>query len=147
MEKDIRVCPEMKERYLIVPLINYKSEPIEAESAEDAIVNFATTMDTDMNLYFKAIPENEYEIYMEEIRGKMHEDFVTEWMENTLIEDFDIEDECVARELAEWAYDRYCKGYGKTEYECIEWAYDNHYKDYCHDDEEEDEDWDDEEEE
>ena len=127
----------MKEKYVIVPLINYKSEPIEAESAEDAIVSFATTMDTNMNLYFKAISEDEYELYMNRIRGEMHEDFVTEWMKNTLMEDFDIKDEYVAGELADWAYERYCEGNGETEYECIEWAYDNHYEDYYHDDEEE----------
>lgn len=127
----------MKEKYVIVPIVNYKSALIEAESAEDAIVSFATTMDTNMNLYFKAIPEDEYELYMKRIRREMHEDFVTEWMENTLMEDFDIKDECVAKELAEWAYERYCEGNGETEYECIEWAYDNHYECYDHDDEEE----------
>lgn len=128
----------MKDKYVIVPILDYKSEPIEAENAEDAIISFATTMDTDMNLYFKAIPESEYESYIKRIRREIHEDFVTEWMKDVLMEDFDIKDEYVAGELADWAYARYCDGNGETEYECIEWAYDNHYKDYYHDDEEED---------
>jgi len=47
------------EKYVIVPKSDYKSEVFEAESAGDALVDFATIMDTDMNLYFKAIPEGE----------------------------------------------------------------------------------------
>ena len=125
----------MKEKYVIVPLIKDKSELIEAESAEEAIISFATTMDTDMNLYFKAVPEKEYESYMRRIKGQMHDDFVMEWMENTLMEDFDIKDKYVARELAERAYERYCGGNGETEYECIEWVYDNYYED-CNNEEE-----------
>lgn len=42
-------------KYKIVP-INETAMTLEADSAEDAIVAFATRMDLDMNIYFKAIP-------------------------------------------------------------------------------------------
>ncbi len=42
-------------RYLIVPKTEYKSEPVEANSPDDALANFAAIMDTDMHTYFDAI--------------------------------------------------------------------------------------------
>jgi len=54
-------------KYKIVTKRNYESEQIEAESPEDAIVQFATFMDMDMNLYFRAIPESEYDSYNNEM--------------------------------------------------------------------------------
>lgn len=53
-------------RYVIIPKFDYKSEPVKASSAEDALIDFATTMDMDMNLYFEAIPENEYQMHIRE---------------------------------------------------------------------------------
>lgn len=46
-------------------------------------------------------------------------EFVTEFMRNKLIEDFGVSEE-KADELSNAAYDKYCKGDGLTEYECIE---------------------------
>ena len=124
-----------KQNYVIIPKFDYKSEPVKASSAEDALVDFVTTMNTDMNLYFEVIPENEYQEHMDKVRTKMHIQFVTDWMADTLMEDFDIADSAIAKELAELAYDKYCEGTGETEYECIEWAYNNRYEDYYYDDE------------
>ena len=42
-------------RYLIVPKTDYKSEPIQGNSPDDALANFAAIMDTDMHTYFEAI--------------------------------------------------------------------------------------------
>lgn len=46
-------------KYKIVTKHNYESEQIEAESPEDAIIQFATSMDMDMNLYFEAHQDKE----------------------------------------------------------------------------------------
>lgn len=51
-----------------------------------------------------------------------HDLIVTEFMINTLINDFGLDIE-KAKDFGELAYDRYCEGEGETEYECIEWAY------------------------
>ena len=53
-------------------------------------------------------------------------EFVTNWMRDTLIEDFDVpEDE--SWDYAELAYQRYTYGDGETEYECIEKIYEEEY--------------------
>lgn len=33
---------------------------VDSSSKEDAIIDFATSMDTDMNIYFEALSEEEY---------------------------------------------------------------------------------------
>lgn len=115
-------------KYVIVPKIEYISEAVEASSAEDAMIEFATSMDTDMNLYFQAIEADKYNEYMAKLRSQMHDEHVISFMQNELMKSFGIKDEEKARDLAEDAYDRYCEGNGETEYECIEWAYDNYDK-------------------
>lgn len=63
----------------------------------------------------------EYILTADEL-AKAAEEFVTNWMRDTLIEDFDVpEDE--ADDVAKEAYALYCKGNGETQYECIEKAY------------------------
>ena len=44
--------------YVIVPKTDFY-EIIKAESPEEAIINFATSMDTDMNKYFTVIEKEE----------------------------------------------------------------------------------------
>lgn len=46
------------EKYNIIPL-QFVAENREAKSAEDAIIDFATNMNSDMNAYFKAVPAEE----------------------------------------------------------------------------------------
>ena len=48
--------------FVIVPKRNFVSKLIKATSAENALIDFATTMDTDMNLYFKAVPTEETDL-------------------------------------------------------------------------------------
>lgn len=55
-----------------------------------------------------------------------HKEFVTSFMEDKLINDFGL-DEKSSNNVAVNAYEHYCEGNGKTEYECIEWAY-NQYE-------------------
>lgn len=47
-------------KYFIVPATSVAGE-VEAESREDAMVDFAATMDLDMNAYFKAVTKEEME--------------------------------------------------------------------------------------
>ena len=47
-------------KFLIVPNCNIADE-IDAENAEEAMIQFATQSDSDMNAYFKAIPANDTE--------------------------------------------------------------------------------------
>ena len=49
-------------KYVIVTR-PWNSEPIDAESPEDAVEDFATIMDMDMNIYFEAIPATEADEY------------------------------------------------------------------------------------
>lgn len=63
----------------------------------------------------------EFELTPAEIQ-EAHKEFVTNWMGNTLMEDFDMEEKD-AKDVAELAFVRYCEGNGETEYEAVEWAY------------------------
>lgn len=99
----------------------------EADSAEDAMVDFATGMDTDMNTYFVAVPEDQYEEYCHQEDAKTHERLVKAWMKSTVTSDFRVYDEDIAGEIAERAYEIYSEGDGDTEYESIQKAYDERY--------------------
>lgn len=66
----------------------------------------------------------EYLLTYEEL-SEANTEFVTNWMEEKLIEDFDVPED-IAADYAAVAYDYYCREKG-TEYECVELAYD----DYC----------------
>ncbi len=110
-------------KFYIVPV--EQEITIKGNNKEDAICNFAVSMDTDMNTYFKALSEEEYEQYKEDrTDAAAHERHVKAFMKNELIEQFEVpEDE--AEDIAIDAYDIYAKGDGKTEYECIDEAYEN----------------------
>ena len=54
-------------------------------------------------------------------------EFVTDWMESVLINDFNLP-EPLSRELANEAYEIYSQGDGFTEYESVEKAYEKHCK-------------------
>jgi len=47
-------------KYFIVPATSIAGE-VEAETREDAMVDFAAAMDLDMNAYFKAVTKEEME--------------------------------------------------------------------------------------
>lgn len=51
--------------------------------------------------------------------------FVTDWMESALINDFEVP-ESLSRDLAKEAYEIYSQGDGFTEYESVEKAYDKY---------------------
>lgn len=112
------------ERYVIIPK-EFMSNVIEAENANEAVIQFATAMDTDMNQYFRAVPVDKVDQILAVKRHEIHRQYVIDWMIDTIMDDFDIEDADKAEDLAEMAYERYCDGNGETEYECIEWAVEN----------------------
>ncbi len=111
-------------KYYIIPKREYMME-INADNKDDAIIKFATNMDTDMNIYFKVVTEEELEKIKEnESDSAAHARFVTKFMEDELLNSFDVPKED-AHDVAVDAYDIYCEGNGQTEYECIEEAYNN----------------------
>lgn len=121
------------EKYIIVPKKGIEFE-VEGKDAADALVNFATCMDSDIGIYFEAIKADEIESY------KLHQDLeeqkrmYLEFAEDVLLEDFENEDgepsftEEEVKEIAEITWELYCGdrkgGEGLTEYECIEKAVD-----------------------
>lgn len=70
--------------------------------------------------------EMEFELTDKEL-GKAHDEFVTNWMASELFNAFGLT-VTEAEECAELAYDLYCEGNGKTEYECIEDAFEEYEK-------------------
>lgn len=60
---------------------------------------------------------------MQQARKEMITDFMKATFQNT----FDVKDESILTTLAEESYELYCKGDGKTEYECMESIYDKHF--------------------
>ena len=111
----------MSKKYIIIP-VSDKIAEIHAETAEDALVTFATGMDSDMGAYFRAVTEKEYNKLRNEFRAKEHELFVIDWMQSVVINDFAEIPEKDARTCAEFAYEVYCRGDGDTEYEAVERA-------------------------
>lgn len=63
--------------------------------------------------------EMEFTLTDEEL-SKANAEFVTSWMTETIMNDFEVESKELAMQLGECAYARYCEGDGETEYECIE---------------------------
>lgn len=129
-------------KYYIIPTCDIAME-IDAKDDFEAIVTFATRMDFNMGVYFRAVTEEEYnEIQdkklIEAIKNSQIDFYVDELEENYDIPEEDIQD------VAERAYECYCKsgspGYGwaegLTEYEALEMAVDE-YLEGIDDDEEE----------
>ena len=93
---------------------------VEGGSPEDAMAVFAALMDTDMNRYFRAVPEEKNELDNYETQTELQRQFHLEFMMDRLGEDFGFEDDDAINEIAEEAYGMYLEGDGRTEYECLE---------------------------
>ena len=63
----------------------------------------------------------EYILTADEL-AKAAKEFVTNWMEDELRDQYNLLDH-EAEDIAKEAYALYCEGNGKTQYECIEKAY------------------------
>ena len=93
---------------------------VKSESADEAVADFATTMDTDMNRYFKAVPIDELESERLSVTVALQKKFSTEFMKEELESGFGFKNGSVMNDIADDAYDAYCEGDGRTEYECLE---------------------------
>ena len=110
-------------KYFIIP----KEEiafVVHSGNAEDAMSCFAWAMDSDMNTYFRAVTEEEYEEIVDdkkwEARRQTQIDFYIEELEDNfddVIPEEDIED------VADAAYEIYCNA-GRGKYCCVTSEYD-----------------------
>ena len=109
-------------KYYIIPREAFIEE-LEATNPADAMIIFATKMDMDMNIYFQAVTEEEYHKmrYVADLEASARVTKV--FMKDELLSTFGLGEEDAA-DVADEAYEMYCKGDGRTEYECIEDAYD-----------------------
>lgn len=74
----------------------------------------------------RTFEDKEYEIELSDTElYQAKVEYTTNWMKSVLTNDFGIDDESLADELAVTAYDLYCEGDGYTEYECVEKVYDD----------------------
>ena len=131
-------------KYYIIPTCDIATE-VDAKDMYDAMDTFALTMDFDMNTYFRAVTEEEYEEIKDkklwEARKKTQVDFYIDELEDN----FDVPEDQIP-EVAERAYECYCKsgspGYGwaegLTEYEALEMAVNEWEEENGEEDEEED---------
>ena len=119
-------------KFYIIPK-NEVAMEIHSANADDAMSCFAFAMDSDMNTYFRAVTEEEYnEMHFkkraETERQEQIDFFVEELEKNYDIPEEDIED------VAERAFECYCKsgsyGYGwaegLSEYDALEMAVDEY---------------------
>jgi len=110
-------------KYFIVP-INETAAEVDADSASEALIDFATKMEGDMSMYFKAVTEDELRKITAEKNAEAEKRNILDFMEGELEGQFDVPVE-EAVDLAEAAYEIYCRGDSDTtQYECIEAAYD-----------------------
>ena len=117
-------------KYYIIPTTEIAHIINKAESSEDAMDKFALEMDFDLNTYFRAVTEEEYQMTLKKRNDEIVRNRFIEWAEEVILEDFDEYDftEQEAREIAERAWEVNCEGRGLTEYECIEEAIDEYKK-------------------
>jgi len=125
------VTNEVKDfkKYYIIPK-NEIAFIVHSGNADHAMECFAWAMDSDMNRYFRAVTEEEYEEIKRERNLKGAHDQFIDWAHDVLQEDFDDYefDKETVDELAEDAWDINCEGEGYTEYECIQEAVDRYRK-------------------
>lgn len=115
-------------KYLIIPKDDV-AFVVHSGNAEDAMSCFAWAMDSDMNAYFRAVTEEEYEEIKEEklweASKKTQVDFYIEELEDN----FDVPEDQIP-DVADNAYEIYCNAghypYSdvETEYDALNKAYD-----------------------
>ena len=118
----------MANKFYIIPTTEISYIINSAESAEDAMEKFALGMDFDLNAYFRAVTEEEYQMILEKRNDKIVQNRFLEWAEEIVLDDFSEYrfSKQDAKELAERAWEINCQGRGLTEYECIETAIDEY---------------------
>ncbi len=116
-------------KYYIIPNGKDVIAEIDAPDAEGAMDDFAISMDMDMNAYFKAVTEQEYDEWRREQDSEAHERYVTDFMASVAANDFGYDEEDAAC-IGVKAYSIYCEGDGQTEYECVEQAVEEFEEEY-----------------
>ena len=107
--------------YYIIPTGKYAAE-IDAKDPEEALVQFATEMESDMGVYFKAVTKEELDEITHKQFQEAEEESIKDFMINELMSTLGY-DENAAEEIADKAYDMYVSGkYDYTQYQCIEEA-------------------------
>ena len=129
-------------KYYIIPTSDIAME-VNAEDMYDAMGTFAVTMDFDMNVYFRAVTEEEYEEIKDkklwEARKKTQVDFYIDELEDN----FDIPEDQIP-EVADNAYKIYCQAGSypycdvETEYDALNKAYDEWWEENGKKEEEDD---------
>ena len=123
-----RIGEKMTKTYYIVPRKEFVKE-IVATDKEDAIAKYAAQEDSsDYNQFLQVVTKEELENIRRKADSEAHDRFVTAFMKQTLVDDFDVPEKD-AQDVAKNAYDIYCRGDGQTEYECIEEAYEEYQND------------------
>ena len=128
-------------KYYIIPTCDIATE-VDAKDMYDAMDTFALTMDFDMNVYFRAVTEEEYEEIKDkklwEARKKTQVDFYIDELEDN----FDIPEDQIP-EVADNAYKIYCHAGSypycdvETEYDALDKAYDEWWEENGEEDDEE----------
>lgn len=116
-------------KYYIIPNGKDIIAEIDAPDAEGAMNDFAISMDTDINAYFKAVTEQEYDEWRRKQDSEAHERHVTAFMTSVAANDFGYNEEDAAC-IGVKAYLIYCEGNGQTEYECVEQAVEEYEEEY-----------------
>ena len=139
--KDITNEVKDFKKYFIIPKDDVAME-IHSANPEDAMSCFAWAMDSDMNAYFRAVTEEEYEEIKDkrlwEARKKTQVDFYIDELENC----FDIPEDQIP-EVADNAYKIYCHAGSypycdvETEYDALNKAYDEWWEENGEEDDEE----------
>ena len=107
-------------KYYIIP-VNEIAFTVDAVDAADAMESFATQMDLDMNVYFKAVTEEEYErIKFQNIGDTSEDDLLNFYVDE--LEEYDRIPKHMIYQFAKRASQIYCEGNGYTEYEALEKA-------------------------
>ena len=96
-------------------IISTKSHPhiiLPAESKKNALGIFLGMITRNPKEYFQIVTEKEARQIIQDRRENDHNQFITEWMSDTLVKDFHC-DRKEADELAELAFDLYEETYDK----------------------------------
>ena len=121
-------------KYYIIPISEIAME-VEAEDKYGAMDEFALKADFDLNVYFKAVTEEEYHDYLREREAVADMNSEIEFMASELMGDPDLaypEDVCY--KIAALAYKIYCKAGSYpycdivTEYDAINRAVEEYRK-------------------
>jgi len=136
-------------KYYIIPKVDIAMEInadiMNCNNKADAMTIFAINMDSDMNQYFKAVTEEEYENMKNDKDFGTYKRTVIDFMRDVALDNFYIP-EADANDVAYDAYEKFCEGKESlTQYECVNIVCNQYWEEHDDGEDDEDEDEDDEE--